>query len=152
MGPPQGKSVMALLDIFQGVKTWIGCENWRYCLKNQPDVQRDWINLVWTWISGNFWAWFVRKTCVKVGFQVPLGGPHLARRSAHNLLTRSFFPVSWWKVWVKGRSGGLVEGWTEKSNYSYILRNTGNLNKKFLEFLNLNKTCHQIFQFSRFWW
>ena len=72
---PKGESVMAWLDIFQGVKTWIGCENWRYCVKNQHGVQRDWINLAWKWISGNFLAWFVWKICVKAWFRAPLGGP-----------------------------------------------------------------------------
>ena len=49
-------------------------EKLRYCVNDQSGIQRDWVNLGWKWISGNFWAWFVRKTCVKGGFQVPLGG------------------------------------------------------------------------------
>ena len=85
-GDPQGESVMAVLDIFQGVKMWIGCENWRYCVKNQHGVQRDWINLAWTWISGNFLAWFVWKTCVKAWFRAPLGGPLWTRSIEYYLI------------------------------------------------------------------
>ena len=62
---PQGESVMALLDIFQSVKTGIEWKWLRYCVIDQSSIQRDWVNLAWTWISGNFWAWFVRKTIVK---------------------------------------------------------------------------------------
>ena len=74
LGGPQGESVMAWLEIFQGVKTWIGCENWRYYVKNQHVVQRDWIKLAWTWISGNLWVWFVKKNLPKSGISRPPWG------------------------------------------------------------------------------
>ena len=47
-------------------------EKLRYFVINQSAIQRDWVNLEWICISGNFWAWFVRRTCVKAGFW---GGP-----------------------------------------------------------------------------
>ena len=44
-------------------------------MSDQSGIQRDWVNLAWTWILGNFWAWFVQKTYVKTRFRVPLGEP-----------------------------------------------------------------------------
>ena len=46
---------------------------WKNCVMRDRSIQRDWMNLAWTWISGNFWSWFVRKTWVKAGFRGPLG-------------------------------------------------------------------------------
>ena len=61
---PQGESVIE----------WIGWKKLRYFVNDQSDIQIDWVNLAWTWISGNIWAWFVRINCVKVGFRIPLLG------------------------------------------------------------------------------
>ena len=47
----------------------------RYCVNDQSGIQRDWVDLAWAWISGILWAWFVRKSCLKAEFRVPLGGP-----------------------------------------------------------------------------
>ena len=47
-------------------------------MKNQSGIQREWVKLAWTWILGNFWAWFVWKACVKAGFRVPLWATYTA--------------------------------------------------------------------------
>ena len=65
---PRGKCDGVIRHILEHKKV-----NWMkklcYCVNDQSGIQRDWVNLAWTWISGNFWAWFVRKTCVKAGFR-----------------------------------------------------------------------------------
>ena len=42
---PKRESVMALMDIFQSVKTYIGREKLRYCVKDQSSIRRDWVCL-----------------------------------------------------------------------------------------------------------
>ena len=61
------------LDIFQSVKTGIGWKILHYCVIDQSVIQRNWVNLAWSWISGNFWSCFVRKFFVKAGFRARLG-------------------------------------------------------------------------------
>ena len=76
MGPPRGKRDGVIGHILKREN-----ENWikklRYCVIGQSGIQVDWENLAWTWILGNFLAWFVRKTYVKVGCQAPLWKPQL---------------------------------------------------------------------------
>ena len=72
MGPPRGKRdgvIRHLLERENGY--WM--KKLRYCVNDQPSIQRNWVNLAWTWISGNFWEWFVKKTCVKAGSRALLG-------------------------------------------------------------------------------
>ena len=61
-----------------------------------------WVNLAWTWILGNCWALFVRKTCVKAEFQAPLYCLY------YSLLTPLFFQFSeqqprWTQRWRSDR-------------------------------------------------
>ena len=44
--------MMALLDIFQSVKTGIVWKRLRYCVIDQSGIKRDWVNLAWTRILG----------------------------------------------------------------------------------------------------
>ena len=78
----------------------------RYFLNDQSNIQRDWVNLAWTWILGYFWAWFVPNICVKAWFRVPLGEPHatilyFANRIIPNLEITShvtfslYFTIGW---------------------------------------------------------
>ena len=61
---------MEWFDIFQSVKTGNWMEKLRYFMNDQSGIQHDLVNLAWTWILGNLWAWFMRKTWVKSGFRV----------------------------------------------------------------------------------
>ena len=64
----------AMNFIFQGVKTWIGCKNWRYCVIDQSGIVRKWITLVWTWFLDIFGRDFCEQIYVKAGFLAPFGG------------------------------------------------------------------------------
>ena len=73
-GPPRGKRGGVIRHILERENgNWM--EKLRYFVNDQSDIQRDSVNLAWTWILDNFWAWFVRKICVKAGFRAPLRGP-----------------------------------------------------------------------------
>ena len=48
----------------------------RYCVIYQSGIQRDWVNLAWAWISGNFGRDFCDKPAWKRDFELPFGGPH----------------------------------------------------------------------------
>ena len=72
LGPPRGKRDGVIWHILERENGhWM--KKLGYFVNDQSGIQRDWVNLAWTWISGNFWAWFVQNTCVKAGFRVPLG-------------------------------------------------------------------------------
>ena len=69
----EGERVMVWLVIFQSLKTGIGWKKLRYCVIDQSGIQRDWVTLAWTWISGNF----RKKLCESGILSSSWGAPYM---------------------------------------------------------------------------
>ena len=71
-GPQRGKRDGVIRHILERENGWkrmymkIGWKKLRYSVNDKSGIQRYWGNLAWTWLSGNFWTWFVWKTCVYI--------------------------------------------------------------------------------------
>ena len=91
-GPPKVKAWWRYSKYF---RAWIRASDkkLRYCVNDQSGIQRDWVNLAWTRISGNFRVWFVHKKLRGSGISSPPWEAPLVVVQLYRLQCQPIYPT-----------------------------------------------------------